>query len=60
MTYDVLKMIYLSDGSDKAGKSAASLKENGAITDKTAEKGKMPSESVSPRKEAKASTSTPR
>ncbi|XP_078171420.1 uncharacterized protein LOC144565509 isoform X2 [Carex rostrata] len=44
---------------DKAGKSAASLKENGAITDKTIEKGKMPTESVSPRKEAKASTSTP-
>jgi hypothetical protein len=55
----VLRTIYLSDGSYKAGKSAASLKENGEITDITPEKEKMPSESVSPRKEAKASTSTP-
>lgn len=53
-------MICSSNASDKAGKSAASLKENGAITDKIIEKGKMPTESVSPRKEAKASTSTPR
>ncbi|KAJ4815699.1 Cell wall protein AWA1 isoform 1 [Rhynchospora pubera] len=44
---------------DKAGKTAASLKENGAIIDITAEKGKTPAESVSPRKDAKASTSTP-